>query len=77
MYRTAAKLTSSTQERIWSGKMAHEIAKSNGYPMRECSPRLAHRRSRLADGSEKIPFCLPSISDEVNTEEPTSGGPAR
>ncbi|EYC11772.1 hypothetical protein Y032_0049g1762 [Ancylostoma ceylanicum] len=66
MYRTAVKLTSSTEERIWSVNMAHEIAKSNGYPIRECSPRLAHRRSRLTDGSEKIPFCLPFISDEVS-----------
>ncbi|EYB85433.1 hypothetical protein Y032_0298g1756 [Ancylostoma ceylanicum] len=45
--------------------MAHEIAKSNGYPIRECSPRLAHRRPRLTDGSEKIPFCLPFISNEL------------
>ena len=69
MYRTAARVSSSSQEKAWSVNLARKVAISNGYPAGESATRQARhpsRRSNVFDGLEKIPFCLPYISDDMS-----------
>ncbi|KAK6738695.1 hypothetical protein RB195_020670 [Necator americanus] len=69
IYRTAARLSSSSQEKTWSVNLAHKVAISNGYPAEDCVARQARqpsRRSNVVDGPGKIPFCLPHISDDMS-----------
>ncbi|KAK6763170.1 hypothetical protein RB195_023762 [Necator americanus] len=69
MYRTAARVSSSSQEKAWSINVAHKVAMSNGYPAGGGATRQARypsRRPNVVDGPEKIPFCLPYISDDMS-----------
>ncbi|KAK6740943.1 hypothetical protein RB195_009036 [Necator americanus] len=69
MYRTAARVSSSSQEKAWSINVAHKVAMSNGYPAGDGATRQARypsRRPNVVDGPEKIPFCLPYISDDMS-----------
>ncbi|KAK6730919.1 hypothetical protein RB195_007409 [Necator americanus] len=69
MYRTAARVSSSSQEKAWSVSLAHKVVISNGYPNRDGATRQARhpsRRSNVVDSPEKIPFCLPHISDDMS-----------
>ncbi|KAK6737037.1 hypothetical protein RB195_019622 [Necator americanus] len=69
MYRTAARVSSSSQEKTWSVNLTHKVAISNGYPAGDGATRQARhpsRRSNVVDSPEKIPFCLPYISDDMS-----------
>ncbi|KAK6732750.1 hypothetical protein RB195_016859 [Necator americanus] len=69
MCRTAARVSSSSQEKAWSTNVAHKVAMSNGYPTGDGATRQARypsRRPNVVDGPEKIPFCLPYISDDMS-----------
>ncbi|KAK6735650.1 hypothetical protein RB195_018711 [Necator americanus] len=69
MYTTAARVSSSSQEKTWSEKLTHKVAISNGYSAGDGATRQARhpsRRSNVVDGPEKIPFCLPYISDDMS-----------
>ncbi|KAK6737845.1 hypothetical protein RB195_020135 [Necator americanus] len=69
MYRTAARVSSSSQEKTWSVNLAHKEAICNGYPTGDGASRQARlpsRRYNVVDGPEKIPFGLPYISDEMS-----------
>ena len=68
MFRTASSVCSGTEERKESLAMARMVAASNGY---RCPPRRRGRRVLLPQQAEsavteKIPFCVPFISDEVS-----------
>ncbi|KAK6726493.1 hypothetical protein RB195_004677 [Necator americanus] len=41
MYRTAARVSSSSQEKAWSINVAHKVAMSNGYPAGDGATRQA------------------------------------
>ncbi|KAK6762841.1 hypothetical protein RB195_023518 [Necator americanus] len=45
MYRTAARVSSSSQEKAWSINVAHKVAMSNGYPTGDGATRQARKRS--------------------------------
>ncbi|KAK6730487.1 hypothetical protein RB195_007133 [Necator americanus] len=69
MYRTAARVSSSSQEKTWSINLFHKVAISNGYPGGDGATRHARhpsRRFNVVDGPEKISFCLPYISDDMS-----------
>ncbi|KAK6761764.1 hypothetical protein RB195_022735 [Necator americanus] len=58
MYRMAARVAASSQEKTWSINLAHKVAICNGYPTRDGAARQARhpsRRSYVVDGPEKIP----------------------
>ncbi|KAK6764270.1 hypothetical protein RB195_024550 [Necator americanus] len=66
---TAARVSSSSQEKTWSINVAHKVSMSNGYLAGDGATRRARypsRRPNVVDGPEKIPFCLPYISDDMS-----------
>ncbi|EYB97674.1 hypothetical protein Y032_0138g2050 [Ancylostoma ceylanicum] len=66
MFRTAAMVCTGDHERSESRKMASQIASSNGYFVSQHS-RKHHIVNRNHNQSEnKLPLCLPFISDEVS-----------
>ena len=67
MFKTATSVCSGISERTESLKMANEITAINGYP-----PRLRTSRRRSAvnasnENSNKIPLCLPFISERISS----------
>ncbi|KAK6763404.1 hypothetical protein RB195_023922 [Necator americanus] len=65
MFRTATSVCTGREERRESIELARKIAVSNGYtPMWSITKRA---QTRNKSGMEKVPFCVPLISDEVST----------
>ncbi|EYC29522.1 hypothetical protein Y032_0006g3016 [Ancylostoma ceylanicum] len=70
MFRTAAKVCSGRAEKEESLELARQIAMSNGYEGHVSTSKRRRQllpRNRDPTIAEKIPFCLPFISDEVST----------
>ena len=68
MFRTAAKVSSGVEEKEQSLKLAREVAESNGYGKEEFSRKHSKRfyeQTALSPFADKIPFCVPYVSDEV------------
>ncbi|EYC03425.1 hypothetical protein Y032_0094g2753 [Ancylostoma ceylanicum] len=70
MFRTATKVCNGLAEKEESLVLARLIAASNGYEgyismSKRRREALARKRDPIT--TEKIPFCLPFISDEVST----------
>ncbi|KAK6733756.1 hypothetical protein RB195_017488 [Necator americanus] len=64
MFRTATSVCTGREERRESIELARKIAVSNGYtPMWSITKRA---QTRNKSGMEKVPFCVPFISDEVS-----------
>ena len=68
MYRTATKSSSNSEERKRSLASAQEIAASNGYTAKESEPQNHYARHSTTPPVEleKIPFCVPFISDGIS-----------
>lgn len=72
MFHTAAEVCSGTEEKKESIELARRIARSNGYSTTEVGRdrRGQGRRSRqyreASRISERIPFCIPYITDEFS-----------
>ena len=72
MFHTAAEVCSGTEEKKESIELARRIARSNGYSTTEVGRdrRGQGRRSRQCREasriSERIPFCIPYITDEFS-----------
>ena len=67
MFKTVNEICTGNEELVESRKLAREIAQSNGYSF----PRKRSRRTRrpIVDQnshSNKLPLCLPFISDKVS-----------
>ncbi|EYC38697.1 hypothetical protein Y032_0701g1650 [Ancylostoma ceylanicum] len=71
MFTTAKNFTSDVQERANSTKLAQHIARTNGYPEKECTRKLGRffqRRNLTTEDNSRIAFYLPFISDEMSKE---------
>ena len=70
MFKTATEVCTGQSERLESRRLAAQIALSNGYNIQQTRQRRS-RRSRLHAATSqtmrnKIPFCIPFISDKVS-----------
>ena len=65
MFRTATRMCTGSEEREQSRKLAQNIARENGYAVLRWRSRLHNTRSDV-ECNNKIPLCLPFISDEVS-----------
>ena len=69
MFRTAVEVCSGEDEKKESLELARQIAKSNGYTNGDFKRRRRCTSMNQQDAafsiSEKVPFCVPFISDEV------------
>ncbi|EYC43648.1 hypothetical protein Y032_0485g2323 [Ancylostoma ceylanicum] len=69
MFRTASQVCSGPEEKGESLALARKIATSNGYVDSAAQNRLrrkTHSRETELATADKIPFCIPFISDEVS-----------
>ncbi|KAK6729102.1 hypothetical protein RB195_006258 [Necator americanus] len=68
MSRTARSVCSGPEEKKESLTLAHEIAASNGYEIRTSETRYRSERARQLENptTNKIPLCIPYISDGMN-----------
>ncbi|EYC15092.1 hypothetical protein Y032_0021g380 [Ancylostoma ceylanicum] len=66
MFKTAAMVCTGDRERYESRKMASQIASSNGYSVSQhsCKHHSVNRSHNLS--KNKLPLCLPFISDQVS-----------
>ncbi|EYC09624.1 hypothetical protein Y032_0059g2968 [Ancylostoma ceylanicum] len=70
MFRTATRVCSGLEEKEESLALAQRVAAMNGYTNqipRSKRHKGVVRQSRESTHADKIPFCLPFISDEVST----------
>ena len=63
MFRTAMQTCSGEDERRESRKLATQIACSNGY---HPSPHIRHLKSGEHRAENRLPLCLPFISDKIS-----------
>ncbi|VDP44783.1 unnamed protein product [Heligmosomoides polygyrus] len=70
MFRTASSVSSDSEQKALSMKMALNIAKINGYPVQSWQRRRRRQANapRREEERNKVPFCVPFISDEMSTE---------
>ena len=66
MRRTAEQVSSGKEERLESLGMASEIITSNGYTVRSRQSRSASSRRNVQQSENRIPLCLPFISDGIS-----------
>ena len=66
MYKTATEICSGDRERQESLKLACEIMKRNGYPVRPRRSRKPTTGQFRQQNENKVPLCLPFISDKVS-----------
>ena len=66
MFKTALDMCTGSEEREQSRRLALNIARENGYALHTRQRRP--RRINSGDSSNKIPLCLPFISDQVSAE---------
>ena len=71
MFQTATEVCSGIEEREESIELARRIARSNGYLTTEARDRRERRRrsgqlSETSRNSERIPFSIPYVSDELS-----------
>ena len=64
MFKTAMQMCSGERERCESRSLASQIACSNGY---HCLPRIQHHANGDHIRDNKLPLCLPFISDNIST----------
>uniref|UniRef100_A0A7I4XWM4 Reverse transcriptase domain-containing protein n=1 Tax=Haemonchus contortus TaxID=6289 RepID=A0A7I4XWM4_HAECO len=71
MIRTAKMVSSGGQEQVESVELAKKVALFNGYPLREWHygrPPQRKPHEPRCENSEKVPFCLPFVSDSVSLD---------
>ncbi|XGW33623.1 hypothetical protein V3C99_017772, partial [Haemonchus contortus] len=66
MYRTATCMCSGMSEREESRRLASNIARSNGYTVPQCNTGRYHVDRKNTSRKNKLPLCLPFISDKVS-----------
>ena len=67
MRKTAEQVSNGEVERSESLRLASEIITSNGYTVRSRLSRRASSRRNVQQGENRIPLCLPFISDRVSS----------
>uniref|UniRef100_A0A7I4YX19 Reverse transcriptase domain-containing protein n=1 Tax=Haemonchus contortus TaxID=6289 RepID=A0A7I4YX19_HAECO len=66
MYRTAARMCSGVTEREESRRLASAIARSNGCTVPHGNTGRSHVDRRNTSRQNRLPLCLPFISDKVS-----------
>ncbi|XGW03858.1 hypothetical protein V3C99_015198, partial [Haemonchus contortus] len=75
MIRTAKMVSSGGQEQVESVELARKVALPNGYPLRDQHygrPPQRKPHEPRTENSEKVPFCLPFVSDSVSLDVRTA-----
>ena len=65
MFKTAISMCTGNEEREQSRRLAQDIARENGYALLQWR-RPRHNTHSDVERNNKIPLCLPFISDEVS-----------